>query len=70
MSRTTILYDGIEYVVALTADDVKAKIAGVLATGEPGWITVNHGRGKLQAAEILICAGIPISLIDTSDPAE
>lgn len=67
MTRTTILYDGAEYVVAKTAADVRADVDEILATGKPGWFVVNHGRGKLQQAEILVAAGIPISLIDTSD---
>ena len=67
MMRTTILYDGAEYVVARTAAEVRADLDQILETGKPGWIVVNHGRGKLQQAEILVSPGIPISLIDTSD---
>ncbi len=67
MMRTTILYDGSEYVVAASAQDVRADLDEILATGKPGWYIANHGRGKLQQAEILVSAGIPISLIDTSD---
>ena len=67
MMRTTILYDGAEYVVPKTSAEVRAEVDEILATGAPGWLLVNHGRGKLQEAEILISSGIPISLIDTSD---
>lgn len=65
--RTTILYDGEEYVVAKGADEVKALIEKILATNEPGWLVVNRGRGQLQVAEILVTQSTAISLIDTSD---
>lgn len=67
MTRTTILYDGAEYVVARTADEVRGEIDDILATGKAGWIVVNHGRGKLQRAELLVSPSIAISLIDTSN---
>lgn len=68
MMRTNILYDGEEYVVARRAEDVKLLIAEILATGEPGWLVVNRGRGQLQEAELLITGSTSISLIDTSQP--
>jgi hypothetical protein len=68
MTRTTIHYDGEEYVVARRAADLKGEIDEILATGTPGWLRVNHGRGQLQVAELLITPGTPIGLIDTSDP--
>lgn len=67
MMRTTILYDGEEYVVAHRSSEVKALIAKILATGEPGWLEVNRGRGQLQEAELLITQSTAISLIDTSE---
>lgn len=67
MTRTTILYDGAEYVVAKTAEEVRAEVDEILATGKAGWIVVNHGRGKLQRAEILVSPSISISLIDTTE---
>lgn len=67
MPRTTILYDGEEYVVALRAHEVKAKIAQILSSGKPGWLLVNHGRGQLQEAELLITASTAICLIDTTE---
>ncbi len=66
MTRTTILYDGEEYVVARRADEVKELIAEILATKQPGWLVVNRGRGQLQKAELLITRSTSISLIDTS----
>lgn len=67
-ARTTLLYDGEEYVVAKRAADVKAVIEQILATGKPGWLVVNRGRGQLQEAELLITPSTAISLIDTSEP--
>lgn len=67
MTRTTILYDGEEYVVARRADEVKELIAEILATKQPGWLVVNRGRGRLQKAELLITRSTSISLIDTSN---
>ena len=66
--RTTIHYDGQEYVVARHASDVKVEIGAMLASGEPNWLRVNHGRGQLKTADLLIQPGVPIGLIDTSDP--
>ena len=68
VTRTTILYDGVEYVVARSAADIKAEVDALLAAGEPGWLLVNHGRGALKPAELLILPGVAMSLIDTSDP--
>lgn len=66
--RTTIHYDGEEYIVAQHASDLKAEIEAILATGAPGWLRVNHGRGQLKTADLLIHHGVAIGLIDTSDP--
>ena len=40
----------------------------ILNTGAPGWLIVNHGRGEIRPAEIMISAGVPIGLVDSSDP--
>ena len=66
--RTTIHYDGKEYVVARHASDLQVEIDAILASGEAGWLRVNHGRGQLQAADILIDRGVPVGLVDSSDP--
>ena len=66
--RTTIHYDGREYVVARRADELQKEIGKILATGEPGWLRVNHGRGQLQKADILVDRGVSIGLVDSSDP--
>jgi hypothetical protein len=66
-TRTTIYYGGQEYVVPRSADELKAEIDGLIASGT-GWLTVNHGRGELQIAHIFVSSTISIGLIDTSDP--
>lgn len=67
-TRTTIYYGGQEYVVARGAAELKAEIGALLAQADAGWLVVNHGRGALREAELLITEGIPVALIDTSDP--
>lgn len=66
--RTTIHYDGEEYIVPRDASDLKAEIEAILSTGTAGWLRVNHGRGQLQVADLLIHTGVAIGLVDTSDP--
>ncbi len=66
--RTTIYYDGREYVVARTIDEVRAEIDAILDTGSPAWLTINHGRGELRVADVLVSAGVAIGLVDSSDP--
>lgn len=67
--RTTIYYGGEEYVVALRAHDLKEAIDRILATTGTGWLRVNHGRGQLRVAEILIGPGVAVGLIDSSAPS-
>ena len=67
MMRTTILYDGEEYVVARQAAEVKEQVDAILATEQPGWLRVNRGRGQLQSADLLIAPGTSIALIETGD---
>lgn len=66
--RTNIHYGGQEYIVPKHASDLKVEIEEILATGSAGWLRVNHGRGQLQVADLLIHPGVSIGLIDTSDP--
>jgi hypothetical protein len=67
-TRTTIHYGGEEYVVPRSAEDLKSQIDEIIAGGS-GWLAVNHGRGQLQVAHILISSATPVGLIDTSDPS-
>lgn len=66
--RTTIHYDGEEYIVPRHSSDLKVEIEALLAKGVAGWLRVNHGRGQLKTADLLIHSGVAIGLIDTSDP--
>jgi len=66
--RTTIHYGGQEYIVAKHASDVMSEIDAILSTGEPGWIRVNHGRGQLRIADLLIGPSTSVGVVDTSDP--
>ena len=68
MMRTTIHYDGEEYIVPRHASELKTEIESILASGSAGWLRVNHGRGQLQVADLLIHPGVSVGLIDTSDP--
>ena len=66
--RTTIHYDGEEYIVAKHSSEIKVEIDALLAPGAAGGLRVNHGRGQLKTADLLIQSGVMIGLIDTSDP--
>lgn len=66
-TRTTIHYGGEEYVVPRSATDLRSEIDEIISNGT-GWLVVNHGRGQLQIAHILVSNATPIGLIDTSDP--
>ncbi len=63
MKRIDVLYDSSHY--SIGGDDydtIKAAITAA-AMGEATWITVNHGEGRAQPAELLIGPGIPIALL-------
>jgi hypothetical protein len=63
MKRIDVLYDGALYSIGHEDyDAVKAAITSA-ATGSATWITVNHGEGRPQPAELLIGPGIPIALL-------
>ena len=67
MSRATILYGGNEYVVARAEAEVRADIDRLVAGGG-GWLPVNHGRGRLQPANLWVDRGVSIAVIDTTQP--
>jgi hypothetical protein len=70
MTRSVIIYDGVDYIVARTAESIKQEVEQILASGEPGWMRVNHGQGRLQVADLLIQAGVGLSVLETADPAD
>jgi hypothetical protein len=67
MTRATILYGASEYVVARAAAEVRADIEALLDDGG-GWLSVNHGRGQLQPAQLRIDRGIPVAVVDSTTP--
>ena len=63
MKRIDVLYDGRSYSIGQEEyGAVKAAITAA-ATGAATWISVNHGEGRPQPAELLIGPGIPIALL-------
>lgn len=67
MSRATIFYGGNEYVVARTEHHVRDDIDDLIASGG-GWLSVNHGRGRLQPARLWIDRGVNVAVVDTTQP--
>jgi hypothetical protein len=75
MKRIGIVYAGTHFSVGQEDfEQLKAEIEEATRSGRSGWIRVNHGEGRPQAAELLIGPGIPIALIpiaaDPPNPAE
>jgi hypothetical protein len=66
VKRIDVLYDGAHY--SIGAEDYDAFKAAITAaaTGDATWITVNHGEGRPQPAELLIGPGIPVALLPIS----
>ncbi|MBM7505503.1 hypothetical protein ACFPER_00200 [Agromyces aurantiacus] len=62
--RVNILYGGSQYSVGQAdVEAIKATVEQAFTTGTALWITVNHGEGRPQPAELLVGPGIPISII-------
>lgn len=73
MKRININYGGEHYTIADADPElIKAEITQALLSGEPFWLRVNHGEGTVRAADLLITAGTPISLmgIEPSGPTD
>jgi hypothetical protein len=71
MKRINIDYAGNHYSVGgRDVDQVQQEIEKIVTSGEPGWLTVNHGEGVPQEARLLITAGTPIALLPIEDGAE
>ncbi|WP_173922323.1 hypothetical protein [Agromyces sp. Marseille-P2726] len=71
MKRISIVYAGREFSVGQEDfDRLKDVIRAAHEAGRTEWITVNHGEGRPQPAELLVGPGIPIALIpiDGSSP--
>lgn len=67
MTRATILYGGNEYVVARSQQQMRAEIDELIAAGG-GWLSVNHGRGRLQPAHLWVDRGVNVAVVDTTQP--
>jgi len=64
VTTTEVIYDGEEYLVGdRDSTDVRTEVEAILATGQPGWIVVSHGRGRLQEAHLLVTPGIALSVL-------
>jgi hypothetical protein len=60
--RVDLFYGGRLYSIGgREIEDVRAEIADALARGH-GWLTVNDGEGVAQATELLISAGVDVTL--------
>jgi len=69
MKRVDILYAGSHYSVGQEdLEALKREILNATRDGQPRWLTVNHGEGRPQKAEILIGPGIPIALMPVRAP--
>lgn len=68
MKRIGIIYAGSQFSVGREDfEQLKADIEDATRSGRSGWIRVNHGEGRPQAAELLIGPGIPIALMPIAD---
>lgn len=46
-----------------TINDVQEQVAGIVASGQPGWLEVVDGYGSRAPYLLLITAGTPIALV-------
>ncbi len=64
MKRIAIVYAGREFSVGQEdLERLKEVIQAAHEAGRTEWITVNHGEGRPQPAELLVGPGIPIALM-------
>jgi hypothetical protein len=70
VKRIDVLYDGSHYSIGGEDYDAFKAAITAAATGDASWITVNHGEGRPQPAELLIGPGIPVALLPISPDDE
>jgi hypothetical protein len=71
MQRINIDYAGNHYSVGnRDVDDLQKEIEAIVRSGEPGWLTVNHGEGVPQQARLLITPGVALALLPIEDSAQ
>ena len=64
MKRIGIIYAGREFSIGQEDfERMKQSIEEANRSGVATWITVNHGEGRPQPAELLVGPGIPIALM-------
>jgi hypothetical protein len=66
VKRIDVLYGGSHYSIGGEDYDVIKAAITAAANGDPTWITINHGEGRPQPAELLIGPGIPVALLPIS----
>ncbi len=68
MKRIGIIYAGNQFSVGeQDYEGLKAEIEAAYREGRSVWITVNHGEGRPQRAELLVGPGIPIAVLPIPD---
>ena len=68
MKRIGIIYAGRDFSIGEEDfERMKAAIEQANHDGRAVWITVNHGEGRPQPAELLIGPGIPVALMPIPD---
>jgi hypothetical protein len=64
MKRIGIIYAGRDFSIGESDfERMRETIDAAQRTGVATWITVNHGEGRPQPAELLVGPGIPIVLM-------
>jgi hypothetical protein len=67
MNRIDIVYAGKPYSVGgKTLEAVQAEIGASVASGEPKWLKVNSGEGRVESAYLLLAPGVPLVLVDVA----
>lgn len=77
MSRTLIVYDGVEYtVVGESPDELRRRIEAALSAQPVIWLSVNRGEGRRTPALLMVTPATPIAIIaegsdriDSTDPS-
>jgi hypothetical protein len=68
VKRIGIIYGGREFSIGEESfEQMKAEIEEAMQSGRSAWITVNHGEGRPQPADLLVGPGIPIALLPIPD---
>lgn len=67
--RVTLRYGAGVYIVAdRSAEDVRNEVSRIIESGRPGWLDVNFGEGRPTPAQLLITAGVTMSVQEDIAP--